>query len=94
LNACGLTIQLVAAAYGDGVIMMVDWDPEGNLTAETIHNYGAATVDEASPHYDDQAPLFANEEWRPVLLSEASIRENLSREYRPRDITGPWYADE
>jgi penicillin amidase/acyl-homoserine-lactone acylase len=83
-----------AAAYGDGVIMMVDWDPEGNLTAETIHNYGAATVDEASPHYDDQAPLFANEEWRPVLLSEASIRENLSREYRPRNITGPWYADE
>lgn len=83
-----------AASYGDGVVVMLDWDPDGKLTAETIHNYGAATVDENSPHYADQAPLFAKEEFRPELLTEADIRANLSRAYRPSEISEPWYAGE
>ncbi|WP_417492725.1 penicillin acylase family protein [Maricaulis sp.] len=65
LNADG---QLVAAA-GDTSIMLVEWLADGSQRAEAIHQYGSATLDEASPHYDDQAPIFAAEQWRTLDLS-------------------------
>jgi acyl-homoserine lactone acylase PvdQ len=80
------------ANYGDGYFMFVEWDAAGNLRTESIHQYGAASTDTASPHYADQAPLFAREEMKPVWMDEATIRENLARAYRPGDFTGPWYA--
>lgn len=80
------------ANYGDGYFMFVEWDAAGKLHTESIHQYGAASTDTASPHYADQAPLFAREEMKPVWMDEANIRQNLARAYRPGDFTGPWYA--
>jgi acyl-homoserine-lactone acylase len=77
---------------GDCWMMMVEWDGEGRVSSEAVHQYGAAAVDTASPHYADQAPLFAEEKFRPVLLTEEAVREHLKREYRPGEISGPWYA--
>ncbi len=68
---------------GDCYILMVEWDPEGKVRSESIHQFGSATLDEASPHYADQMPLFAKEQFKPVWLDEADIRANLEREYRP-----------
>lgn len=68
---------------GDGYFAMVEWAPDGSLKSESIHQYGAATVDKASKHYDDQAPLFAERKMKPVWLSEEAVRQNLEREYRP-----------
>ena len=68
---------------GDCHIMMVEWDSDGIAFAETIHQYGAMVSDETSPHFLDQAPLFANEAFRPVLRTEAAIREHLAEDYRP-----------
>ncbi|MBI1320443.1 MAG: acylase [Candidatus Hydrogenedens sp.] len=79
------------ATYGDGWFMFVDWDADGKLTSETIHQYGAAATDPDSPHYDDQAPLFAREEMRPTLLTEEQVRQHLKREYRPGELHAPWY---
>lgn len=83
----------IRADYGDGFFMFVEWDAAGKLHAESIHQYGAASTDPASPHYADQAPLFASEQMKPVWLDEATIRQHLARTYRPGDFTGPWYAD-
>lgn len=71
------------ANAGDTWIALVDWDADGNQTAEVIHQFGAATLDESSPHYADQAPLFAAEEWRPALLTREDIEANAARTYRP-----------
>ncbi|MEL7113703.1 MAG: penicillin acylase family protein, partial [Pseudomonadota bacterium] len=71
------------ANAGDTWIALVEWDAEGNQAAEVIHQYGAATLDEASPHYADQAPLFAAEDWRPALLTREEIEANAVRTYRP-----------
>lgn len=79
------------AVNGDCFYQMVEWDTEGKVHSESIHQFGAASTDPESPHYDDQAPLFAREEMRPTLLDEADIRANLAREYRPGEITGAWY---
>tara|TARA_R110002072_G_scaffold59914_5_gene152357 strand:- start:2470 stop:4617 length:2148 start_codon:yes stop_codon:yes gene_type:complete len=63
--------QLVAAA-GDTSIMLVEWLADGSLDASAIIQYGTATLDDSSPHYADQAPLFATEQWRTLDLT---IRE-------------------
>ncbi len=63
--------------------MFVEWDSQGRLRSETIHQFGSATLDERSPHYADQVPLFAAERTKKLHLDEAQLRRHLSREYRP-----------
>lgn len=71
------------AAKGDTLYYFVSWDRSGKLSAEGIHQFGSATLDEASPHYADQALLFLREEMKPIWMDEADVRKNLAREYRP-----------
>jgi acyl-homoserine-lactone acylase len=68
---------------GDCYVLMVSWDPDGAVQSRSIHQFGSATLDEASPHYADQAPLFAARETKPVRLDEEDLRQHLSAEYRP-----------
>jgi len=68
---------------GDSYILLVEWDPQGRVSSRSIHPYGSATLDATSPHYADQAPLFAAGQLKPVWLDEADIRAHLEREYRP-----------
>lgn len=81
------------AVNGDCYFLMVEWDKDGEVSSEAIHQFGAATTDPDSPHYADQAPLFAREEMRPTLLTEAAVRKHLKREYRPGALTGAWYLE-
>lgn len=74
---------ILKANAGDTWIALVEWDAEGNQVAQVIHQFGAATLDETSPHYADQAPLFAAEQWRPALIERADIEANAARTYRP-----------
>lgn len=62
---------------------MVTWDKDGVVHSRSIHQYGSATLDKSSPHYADQAPLFAKCELKPVWRDESEIRQHLEREYRP-----------
>lgn len=68
---------------GDTWIALVEWGPDGEMSAELINNFGSAVLDETSPHYADQAPLFAAEQWRPALLERADIEAAATRNYRP-----------
>ncbi len=79
------------AVNGDCYYLMVEWMPDGTLVSQSIHQFGAATVDRGSPHYADQAPLFARYELKPVWLSEEEVRANLKLAYRPGDIGPNWY---
>jgi penicillin amidase/acyl-homoserine-lactone acylase len=68
---------------GDTWIALVEWDAEGNQTARVIHPYGSATLDANSPHYADQAELFATERWRKAHLDWLEISDSAERRYRP-----------
>jgi penicillin amidase/acyl-homoserine-lactone acylase len=68
---------------GDSFVQLVRWDKQGVMKAFSIHQFGSATLDEASPHYADQAPLFVQRQLKPVWFDEADIRAHLEREYRP-----------
>ena len=71
------------ANKGDTLIIFVEWGPSGKVHAESIHQFGSATLDASSPHYADQAPLYQRQEMKPVWLDEAEVRQHLEREYRP-----------
>ncbi|MFQ5399819.1 MAG: acylase [Anaerolineae bacterium] len=68
---------------GDALVLLAAWDGEGRVSARSIHQYGSATLREASLHYADQAPLFVKRQLRPIWLDEADIRAHLERAYRP-----------
>jgi penicillin amidase/acyl-homoserine-lactone acylase len=68
---------------GDSLVMLVRWDRKGRVSSRSIHQYGSATSDPASPHYADQVPLFVKREMKDVLMDKEEIMKNLEREYRP-----------
>lgn len=68
---------------GDCYVLLVDWDADGSVSSESVHQYGSATLDASSPHYADQAPLFVKRQLKPVWMDEAEIRQHLEREYTP-----------
>ncbi len=70
-------------AEGDSYILMVGWDKNGLVHSNSIHQYGSATLDESSPHYADQSPLFVKCQLKPVWRDESEIRQHLEKEYRP-----------
>ena len=68
---------------GDGLYYLVTWDAQGRQSVQGIHHFGSATLDETSPHFADQAPLFAREELRDPLFTEDKLMANLSHSYQP-----------
>jgi penicillin amidase/acyl-homoserine-lactone acylase len=73
----------VRGTAGDSLVIVAEWDRQGRVRSKSIHQFGSATRDARSPHYADQAELFAGCGWKPVWLDEADVRAHLEREYRP-----------
>ena len=49
----------------------------GNLKSESVHQYGSATQDIASPHFDDQMDLYAAEKLKDTFYSNFNEDENM-----------------
>jgi acyl-homoserine-lactone acylase len=65
---------------GDGWIFAVEFSKP--LIAYSLLAYGQ-TTSTASKHSADQALLFAKGQFKRVWFTEAEIKANLEREYRP-----------
>jgi acyl-homoserine-lactone acylase len=65
---------------GGTYVSAVEFGP--TVRAVAVHVFGAS-ADPASPHFSDQAPLFARGEMRPSWIALGEIRANLERAYRP-----------
>ncbi len=68
---------------GDSYVLLTRWDKTGQVTSYSIHQFGAATLDQSSAHYADQSQLFVKRQLKPVWFSEADIRAHLEQEYKP-----------
>ena len=68
---------------GDCYFEIVEWDKKGNVSAQSIHQFGSAIQDSNSIHYNDQAKLFARHEMKPVWMKLEDIKLNLEKAYRP-----------
>ena len=71
------------ATNGDCFFQIVDWDENGNVNSESIHQYGSATLDSNSIHFSDQSILFSNKKMKPVWMDLDTIKNNLVRSYSP-----------
>ena len=54
-----------------------------SASSQSVHQYGAATTKENSPHYSDQSLLFANRQLKNVWFSKEEIMKNLEDSYHP-----------
>ena len=73
------------ATAGDCYFQIVEWDKDGNVSANSIHQFGSSTLDSSSIHYDDQAKLFASHKMKPVFMDLEDIKLNLEKVYKPGD---------
>ena len=73
----------LTAVDGDTLIMFVTWDKAGKLSSESIHQFGAATLDRQSKHYADQSPLFVAMKTKPVLFTKDQLKGHIEADYRP-----------
>ena len=69
---------------GDSYIMFVEWDSNGQVSSTSSHSFGSATLDQSSPHYADQTPLFINMQEKPVRMELADLLNHATRDYRPQ----------
>ncbi len=71
------------ARGGDTLIMFVTWDRDGHLTSRSIHQFGSASLDTKSPHFDDQTPLFVAMKTKPVYFTEEALQGHIEADYAP-----------
>jgi len=86
--------RLVGTA-GDTFIAFVEWDEDGNVSSESIHQFGSATLDETSIHFSDQLPLFVEEKLTPVLFRKEDLLEHLESSYHlgKKETPSQWRSE-
>ncbi|MDZ4759761.1 MAG: penicillin acylase family protein [Alphaproteobacteria bacterium] len=77
-----------SAVVGDSYVAVADWAPDGAVRISTIHEFGTATLDAASPHYGDQAQMFARGEFKEPAMSLEAVTAEATRDYRPGRAAG------
>jgi len=73
----------LTALGGDGLFIFVSWDKEGKQKIESIHQFGSATLDQHSSHYDDQMKDFAEHKMKQVFFNADELANNIERRYVP-----------
>ncbi len=68
------------AGSGSGYVAVIEFGPA--IRSLSITPFGQSG-DPASPHFFDQAPLFAAGKFKPIWFTLDEIKANLSRAYRP-----------
>ena len=68
------------AVHGGSYVAVVEFGPR--VRAAAVHTFGASG-DPRSPHFADQAPIFARGQFRPAWFFLSDILANLDRAYRP-----------
>ena len=71
------------ATGGDCFFQIVEWDKNGKLSAESIHQYGSATLNKSSIHYNDQSVLFSNLKMKPSFIYFDQLKPYIKKSYNP-----------
>jgi len=74
------------ATVGDSWMALVAWDETGEQSAELIHQFGSASADKTSPHYNDQVEMFVAQKWRTAEFDFNKLKANAKRVYTPQSL--------
>jgi penicillin amidase/acyl-homoserine-lactone acylase len=74
--------SISTARNGDSFVLFSSWSKNGRWDVESISPYGSDAA-RASPHYTDQAPLYARGELKTVPLTQTSLMAEATRIERP-----------
>jgi len=70
------------AVGGDALTVLSTWNRNGQWAVESVVPYGSSSS-ESSPHYADQAPLFADGKLKELPLTESALMEQATGVERP-----------
>ncbi len=73
----------LAIRHGDSFLMFIEWDRQGRVSSRSIQPFGAAMTRPGSPHYTDQAELFARYGTKPVRFDPKALEGHITRRYQP-----------
>lgn len=83
-KACAAKTGVLNAFAGDTHIFIADWALNGRYMVDSIHNYGSATLDETSPHYNDQVELFSQGGYKRIAMTlEDVLAGEVTADYAP-----------
>jgi acyl-homoserine-lactone acylase len=71
-----------SAVGGDALTVLSTWNRDGQWAVESVVPYGSSSL-ESSPHYSDQAPLFADGRLKELPLTESALMEEATDIERP-----------
>ena len=74
------------ARSGDALAIVSTWGRTGNWSVESVAPWGES-ANPVSPHYDDQAPLYADRQWKSVPVTGAALMAEGARAERPGHTT-------
>ena len=74
---------VMSAFSGDTHILIADWNADGDIRVDSVHNFGSSTNVPTSPHYSDQTDLFAKGTYKPMSFDIEAIKIDAVRDYRP-----------
>ena len=65
------------ASGGDGLYIYVEWNKNKKIKSESVHQFGSATQDQNSIHYDDQMELYVNEKMKSTFFNTFHLEKNI-----------------
>lgn len=68
---------------GDGFMMFVQWDEDGNVFSQAAHQFGSASTRPDSIHYNDQMQAFVDHQLREVVLDRSKVINKAKSIYHP-----------
>ena len=63
--------------------MFVKWGKTDKVFSESLHQYGSATTQPKSVHYNDQSKLFVLGQMKPTWREKGEIINNREAVYSP-----------
>ncbi|SVB23561.1 uncharacterized protein METZ01_LOCUS176415, partial [marine metagenome] len=67
---------ILKAVAGDGLYIYVLWDEKKIQKSESIHQFGSATIDPTSIHYDDQMLMYSSEKLKNTFFNFQDLISN------------------
>ena len=65
------------AIAGDCYILIANWNENGKVSSQSIHQYGSSTSNYSSKHFNDQVDMFSNNKLKDTSIYLEDLIKNI-----------------